>query len=66
MDLYDEVNAFLECEINCKSRKHFHTQINYCILILDTHISIGGIVIETFEPAVQALIHSSLVLATRE
>ena len=39
---------------------------NHCTLSLDTHISIGGSVIEMFEPSVQPLIDSSLVLASGE
>ena len=34
--------------------------------ILDTHISIGGTVIDAFEPSVKPLINSSLVLAAGE
>ena len=34
--------------------------------MLDTHISIGGTVIDVFEPAVEDLISTSLELATGE
>ena len=34
--------------------------------VLDTHVSIGGVVIDVFEGAVGPLINSSLQLADRE
>ena len=62
---YDEVNPLVECEINSNLYVvKIHVTILY--LVSDLHISIGGSVIEEFEPAVKSLINSSLVLATRE
>ena len=67
MDRYDEVNAFVRCEINSEQ------QLFYLILYYffpfthtDTHVSIGGVVVDVFENAVGPLIDSSLQLATRE
>ena len=70
MDRYDEVNAFVQCEINSKlHRVVLHVTSYWYILsthLIDTHISIGGVVIEVFENAVGPLINTSLQLANRE
>lgn len=47
---------------NCFGYSHS----NHCSLYLDTHISIGGVVIDLFEPAVSGLINSSLRLGVGE
>ena len=36
---------------------------SFCVSYIDTHISIGGVVIEVFENAVNPLINSSIHLA---
>ena len=66
MDRYDEVNAFVQCEINSKLRTVVLYVMSYSIYTLDTHISIGGVVIEVFENAVGPLINTSLQLADRK
>ena len=65
MDRYNEVNAFTECEINSELQFSY-TVLCFCMHILDTHISVGGVVIDVFESTVGAPINSSLRLADRK
>ena len=65
MERYDEVNAFVQCEINSELKILLHC-VAYISSYIDTHVSIGGVVIDVFESAVDPLINSSLQLADRE
>ena len=59
----------MQCEINSKyfcCYTYLQAICTYSSLSLDTHISIGGLVIEQFEGPVGGLINDSLELAARE
>ena len=61
VDRYDEINTFVQCQVDstcfvCMCALLF-------VAILDSHITIGALVLDMFEDAVAPLINSSLELA---